>query len=76
MKPTKLKKFLINRNLFEAFKTNYGVQGIPFTQFINKYQDSEDAICRAFFWNRTYEKGLFWSKISGEWRKCLKYNKL
>lgn len=74
MKPSKLEKFLINRNLLECFQSYYNVSrgGTSYKQYLKYYSSRNDAIDMAFIWSATPQGQIFWEKIHSEWHRCLK----
>ncbi len=76
MKPNKLEKFLINRNLLENFELYYDIlrNGTPYKIYLKSYSSRYDAIDMAFVWSSTSEGFDFWENIAFEWYRCLKNN--
>lgn len=75
---TKLEKFLINRNLLEAFLYNmehHRTKKISFQSLLSVYNE-RDLIRAAFLWIKTDQRIALWDKIDEEWRWCLEHDTL
>mgnify|MGYP000302157381 CR=1 FL=1 len=68
-------KFLKDRNLFEAFKTNFDLRGEEFLEEFLGRSRPMDYVSYAFDWgsgDEKFKEFLKWEKLHIEWREYIK----